>query len=180
MGYVVVSCRALLALVFLAAVVSKVRSRAAFAEFAEPLRRLRLVSGSWVRPVAVAVVVAEAAVPVVLAVPATVTAGFVLAGAVLVVFMAAITVSMRRGTAVPCPCFGSAAATPLGARHVVRNALLLAVAVAGGAGSLTGDPGAVQPAGVLICLSAAAVLALMVVRFDDLVELYSTTSTAQH
>jgi uncharacterized membrane protein YphA (DoxX/SURF4 family) len=49
--------------------------------------------------------------------------------ALLVAFSAAIGVHLRRGDAVPCGCFGAASTRPVGGRDLVRNAVLVGLAV---------------------------------------------------
>lgn len=114
---------------------------------------------------------AEAAVVVLLAVPATRTAGFVAAAALLAVLTAGIAVVLARGTTAPCRCFG-ASATPLSARHLVRNGVLVVVAVLGLAAP-AGPPG-IGPA--LVATLAGAVAGLLVTVADDVVELFAPTS----
>jgi hypothetical protein len=75
----------------------------------------------------------------------------------------------RRSGAV-CRCFGPAR-TVLAHRHVVRNALLLLVAVVGMAASFVVDSAAVGPAVVAAAIGALG--AVLVVRFDDLAELFA-------
>ncbi len=53
----------------------------------------------------------------------------VLAIALLLAFTALIVVRLARGEHPPCACFGAWSAKPIGAAHVVRNAVLLALAV---------------------------------------------------
>ncbi len=53
----------------------------------------------------------------------------VLAGLTLVAFTALIVRVLRRGQHPPCACFGGVRARPLGWGHVVRNAVLMALAV---------------------------------------------------
>jgi uncharacterized membrane protein YphA (DoxX/SURF4 family) len=70
-----------------------------------------------------------------LVVGATLIAGLVrpvpalLAIGALVVFTALIVARLREGRRPSCACFGAWSAKPIGASHVVRNAVLLALAV---------------------------------------------------
>ena len=52
----------------------------------------------------------------------------VVAIVLLSVFTVMIVAKLRRGEHPPCACFGAWSATPIGARHVVRNLVLIAVA----------------------------------------------------
>ncbi|MBC6459730.1 MauE/DoxX family redox-associated membrane protein [Actinomadura sp. HBU206391] len=179
MDYVIIFSRAVLALVFVASSLGKLRDRAAFRSFVVSLLRLEPLPGRWARPVAGAVVTVEAAIPVLLIVPSTVVGGFVLAGCALIAFSVAIGTAIRRNTNIPCKCFG-ASGTSLGGRHLVRNGALLVVAVTGGLiaqfgepGSRLSEPGSVHPGGALVVLTAAGCVAALVVRFDDLAGLFA-------
>jgi uncharacterized membrane protein YphA (DoxX/SURF4 family) len=52
-----------------------------------------------------------------------------LALAMLLAFTALIGVRLARGEHPPCACFGAWSATPVGPRHLVRNAALLIVGI---------------------------------------------------
>lgn len=54
----------------------------------------------------------------------------VVSAVLLIAFTVAIARQMRRGARPPCACFGSWSSRPIGAAHVVRNAALIALAVA--------------------------------------------------
>jgi hypothetical protein len=150
--------------VFALAVVGKLRAPATFvaslADFG--LRRAR-------RPVAYAVIAAEAAViPLVLLVP---PAGLALATLLLLAFAAVIAVTLGRGARPSCRCFGTKSA-PLRGAHVARNLALAALAVAGlfaGDHAFAGAPLAV---GAIL----AAVALLLLATFDDLVEVLAPRS----
>ncbi len=130
MTYAVLFCRILLAGVFLAALVGKVRSASAYREFAGSVVRLGLFSRRVSRVCAAVVVGVELLVLVLLVPPRTVPAGFLAAVLLLGAFAAGIVLALRVGNSAPCRCFGASSA-PLGRVHVVRN-LILAVAGAGG------------------------------------------------
>lgn len=92
------------------------------------------------------------------------TASVALAGAagLLLAFTAGIGVSIARGRAPDCHCFGQLHSEPAGPRALIRNAALLALA----AGALTGtladpEPSAVAWLGRLDALEAAVVSAAM-------------------
>lgn len=175
--------RGCLLLVFTRSVMGKVRSRAAFAEFTRTVRSLpparRLSAPLPARTLAVLVVTAEAALvpalalPGVLAPPAVLVAGLGIAAVLLAAFTALAADAARRGSRVPCRCFGRTT-TPLGAVHAVRNSVLLAVAVTGlVAVAVTGrSPEAGDPMAVLTALLGGAVLGLLVTALDDLAALF--------
>jgi hypothetical protein len=119
--------RVLLAAVFLAAFAGKVRARDGFVEFRDSIGAI----APWLpaRVVAAAILAGEAVAVVLLAVPGTRT-GFAAAVTLLVVFCGGIALAMFGREPVRCRCFG-ADGDVLGARHLVRNGALIAVAVAG-------------------------------------------------
>ena len=132
MAFLAISCRALLALVFLISGASKVYSRRGFAAFSQSVQRLGSSRPGLVRPVAIAVIAAELAVAGLLASPpaAAGIAGCAGAGLLLAVYCAVIARALGRGERVPCRCFGPSAGE-LSWRHVVRNVALISVALLG-------------------------------------------------
>ena len=174
MGYAELACRWLTGLVFFAAAVSKLR---AFAGFRRSLAALAPPLAAWPGAAGATVVAAELLVVLLVAVPAT--AGWGLAAALLLelLFIAAIAAALRRGVHEPCRCFG-ATERGLGAAEVARDAILVVVSVAGLLGAVSADP-ARQPAGWLVAAFAGAVGALLVIRFDELVALFSTEGSGR-
>ncbi|MEW2357725.1 MauE/DoxX family redox-associated membrane protein [Spirillospora sp. NPDC029432] len=164
MDYLVLACRALIGLVLLFAAVSKLPG-AGFGPFTGTLRRAPLTA-RFARPLAAAVVGAEALIPVLLAVPATVPFGFA-AAAVLLSGFAVFVATAPAGSS--CRCFGRSD-TPVGLRHLVRNAGLAAVAAAGAASGATGTG---HPAGAAVALAAGAAAALLVVHSDEIIGLFA-------
>ena len=53
----------------------------------------------------------------------------VASGLLLLVFTGLIVIRIRDGSRPPCACFGSRSTRPLGAYHLIRNLVLLALAV---------------------------------------------------
>jgi hypothetical protein len=170
MSYFLLACRTLLLGVFLAALAGKVRRRAAYRGFVASLRALGVLPRQLVEVIAAAVTTAEAAIVVLLAVPGTVPAGFLLTAVLLMAFTTGIVPAVRRGTTAPCACFG-VSATPLGRVHVVRNLVLLATAGAGLA--VAGAGGGTEFAGAALAVAAALVALVPVLRLDDLTALFS-------
>ncbi|MGW4404820.1 MauE/DoxX family redox-associated membrane protein [Nonomuraea sp. NPDC004702] len=170
MQYVDVACRLLLLTTFALALASKVTSRTAWREFVESVRAMRVARGAAARPVAVAAAVAEALVVVLAAIPLpwAGTAAFVLAAGLLACLTVAVVLVVRRGAAVSCRCFG-ASTTPMGVQHVVRNLVLLAVALLGLAGASTPQPADLALAAVVGVFGAVA--GLLMSRWDDLTAL---------
>ncbi len=167
-----IGLRTILAAVFAVAFVSKTHSRAAFAEFAATLADFGWLRGRRRHVVALAVPVAEAALVVLLAIPATVMAGFAMAFAMLMVFTG---VTWREGAAgrpVRCRCFGGGSAR-IGPAQLARNLVLLGCAVAGGVMTATAGGGA--PAWMLVLAIGGALLAAaFIVHWDELATLART------
>ncbi|MEV1171780.1 MauE/DoxX family redox-associated membrane protein [Nonomuraea sp. NPDC049784] len=174
MQYVDVASRLLLLTVFALALGSKISSRGAWSEFVASTRAMAVVDDAKVPVAAAATAVAEAGVIALAVLPFrwAGSAAFVLAAGLLGCLTVAVTMVVRRGAAVPCRCFG-ASKTPLGVEHVVRNLILVVVALLGLAGSLVSgsyDPGFSVVAGVF-----GAALGLLMARWDDLVSLLRTS-----
>lgn len=167
MQYVALTARCTLGLIFLVAVSGKVRSRDAFREFR--LSVPGLAPGLPPRATSVAVVAAESAAVVLLALPWTAPVGLALAGAILFAFTTGIVRALRDGRRATCRCFGARPST-VGRAHVVRNLALTAIAWGGLAAHLA-TPGPVDPAGAVIAVAGAAVLTLVSVFFDELADL---------
>jgi hypothetical protein len=117
--------RTCFALIFAVAVFGKVRSRDAFEDFRHSLGNTGLVGRRAEWPIGVAMVIVEAVLPALLLVPYTASAGLIVGSATLVLFSAAIGISLRTGHAATCHCFGGEGGL-LSARHIVRNLVLVA------------------------------------------------------
>lgn len=170
MQYLDVFARCALGVVFAIAVAGKVSGREAFRSFARSLADMRILPARLITPVAAASAVVEALVIVLVAIPLRWAgqAAFAVAVGVLVALTAAIVLSLRNGNRAPCRCFG-ASRTPLGMRHVVRNALLLVVAILGLVGAYTAG-GFTVPA-TIVAAVAGAVAGVTMTAYDDLAEL---------
>jgi len=179
MQYVAFGCRALLGVVFLVAVISKVSGRRAFAEFKQSVDALRLVPSSLGTGAAVITVTCEALTTVLLGVPNRTAglAGFSLAALLLAVFAVAITLSVRRGNTQPCRCFGRSS-TPLGRLHVWRNILLVFVALLGSI-TTTLPTGPAEIAPTITAAFAGLIAGAIVVSLDDIVYLFGPPSAAR-
>ncbi|OPC77002.1 hypothetical protein B4N89_41190 [Embleya scabrispora] len=174
MGYALLACRVLLGLVLVASAGGKLRGGEAFRAFVEATRELG-APARRARSIAIAVVVGEIAAALSLAAPPNGFVGFALALPLLTAFTIAILGALRRGTNASCACFG-ASATPIGRRHVVRNAVLITVA---GTGLALGAAGASNPthlAGALTAVSCAVIGALVLISTDELAELFDLGS----
>lgn len=171
MRYLEIGTRALLAVVFVVALVGKVSSRVSYRAFVESLQQMDVVPVAALRTVAAATVAAEAVIVLLLSVPLrwTGTAGFAVAGAALVTFTAVVARTVRRDRRTSCRCFG-ASDTPLGRRHVVRNVALTALA---GLGLVTSQSaGEMQLVAAAVAIFAGLVTGALVTVLDDLVALF--------
>lgn len=176
MDYLSFACHCLIGLVCGVSVIGKLRGRAAFREFAGTTRVLLIAAGpvsgishAAARVVGGVVVAAEASVVLLLLIPGTGWIGFGLAMVLMAAFGHGIAAAVRRGVRTSCRCFG-ASSTPLGTRHLVRNAALFLVAAGG---LLLGPVGNADPAVLAIAGGGAAALALLVVRLDDVMDLFT-------
>ncbi|BDM74622.1 methylamine utilization protein MauE (plasmid) [Streptomyces nigrescens] len=180
MDILAVACASCLAVVFGAAALGKVRSRAAFSRFAQSLTTMDLLPAGWVRPCAVLVAGSEVAVLLLLlASPLTAPAGlvaFLLAAGLLLAFTSGAALMVVRGVRAECRCFG-ASGTPMGRLHVLRNGVLTLIA-AGGALS-SSDIGAVAPAYAAVAVAGGAVVGALVTRLEDLAALFRPSLPAR-
>jgi len=170
MAYLLLACRFMMVGVFIVSLFSKVRSGRAYADFRRSVDDWQVVPRRWSAPISAGVVVGEAVVVLLLALPRTAPIGFVAAVLLLTVFTTGILVVVRRRRAVTCQCFG-VATTQVGAAHLVRNLLLLALCVTGAVTSATAGGTRPTAPGTMLALSVAAVGVLIVVRLDDIVAL---------
>ncbi|MFI1328602.1 MauE/DoxX family redox-associated membrane protein [Streptomyces sp. NPDC020845] len=171
MLYVSLACRLTLVAVMTLAAVSKLRSPGVFAA---SLEGFDFIPGRLRSPLAVLVPVAELLIALLLAVPATVTGGFVLATLFCCGLTAVPVLVLVRGKTVKCACFG-ASEVPMGGWHVARNAVLLAAA---GLGTLValrlGDGVPAHAPGIALAVVAAGVLTTLIVFVDDIAALFQS------
>jgi prepilin signal peptidase PulO-like enzyme (type II secretory pathway) len=127
-----------------------------------------------VAPAALALPVIEVAVAVALLDVSTAVVGAIAAAVLLAAFMAAIAISLARGTQPDCQCFGRLHSATVGRRTLTRDAVLalLALLVAGaGPGSGLSAWASKQSAVDWIAIVVAVVLAVaFVVEGSQLVE----------
>jgi len=185
-----VAVLAMSAVVFTASATAKLRSRAAYREFRAGLRATRLVRERLLSRTAVILVVAETATAAGLAGALVLRitgspgafqlaeSAFTVAAVLIVVLAAGVAVVIRRGTMARCPCFGSTSARPLGVAHLVRNACLLLPLLAGLACCpLNHDRPAL--AGSVLAVASGLVVALLLIRWDDLAALLAPIPSAK-
>lgn len=163
--YLWVASRTLLGAVFLTAAVGKLRSRSALAE---SLQGLRLLPAPVLRPAALVLVAAELAVPAFVAVERTARTGLIVALGLTVMLTSGVAWALARRSPATCRCFGGAPIR-LGPRHLLRNLILAAVAVVG---LLAAERPGAHPAGLVLATTGGLVLAAVLVRFDDIADLF--------
>jgi peroxiredoxin len=120
----IVVARAVLAIVFAAAGIAKLRDRAGTAEMLRAFGLPRAATGAFARLLPLA----ELAVAIALVPTVSGRWGALAAAALLVAFTAAIVVNLMLGRKPECRCFGQVASAPIGPATLVRNVALLAIA----------------------------------------------------
>jgi hypothetical protein len=183
--YLLIGCSLALCLVFGTSAAGKL-GNGRFGEFAAAPGPLQVLPRSLRSPAAHLVVAVEVLLTIALLVVTAVPNGRGVAGMAVVAFGAstllllaftgAIVVTLRRGDRRPCRCFG-AGTVPLGRGHVIRNLVLLVVALAGLVAA-AGQPGTAGLAGALVAAVSGLVAGLLITRFDDLVELFGSADAA--
>ncbi len=124
MHWVGVVAAVLVGLVFVVAGASKLAAGPAW-----PANARELGAPDWAIPIVPWVeMIVGAALAVQLAEPVPAVAALVL----LAVFSALIVARLRVGERPTCACFGQWSASPLGTHHLVRNAVLAALAIVAG------------------------------------------------
>lgn len=128
--YLIISARCLLATVFAVAFFGKGRDASRFQGFVTSIQKLTMFSPRAAKLVALTIVTCEGITATLLALPVAVKAGFVLASALLAVFIAVVVRAVRGGALAQCRCFGEAGSV-MSSAMIVRNLLLMAFAVPG-------------------------------------------------
>ncbi|MFD7712101.1 MauE/DoxX family redox-associated membrane protein [Streptomyces sp. NPDC059786] len=170
MHYLAIGVRCLIGTVFVVSFIGKFTARGALADLVGSLRELRLLPENRVRTAARLLTTAEGGIAALLIAPSSTLAGLGLGAAALLltVFAAGIGIAARRGAHAVCACFGPSQ-VPLGRRHVVRNALLAAVAVTGIAASASTSP--VSPGPAVVAAVSGLLTGVLITRLDDLFDL---------
>lgn len=189
MSEFVVGVCAMTACVFGASAAGKMRSRAAYRAYRAGLGANHLVPGRLLATAAAALAACEALTAAWLAGCTVVLAALgsrppalldepALAAATLLTatLTAGIAVAIRRGSPAPCPCFGVKSPRPVGPAHLLRNLVLLSVLVSGLA---LGSAGSRRPtpAGLALALGTAVVAAMLIIRWEDLAEVFTPIET---
>lgn len=171
----VLGVRALLIVVFASASFSKLRARTNLLELARSLTAM----GVLARPYAAAALAfAEAGVAVALVVPGFQLAGLWGAAALLTVLTAGTGWMLAHGVVSVCRCFGRSEA-PMSARHLMRNAVLLSLALSAAILASESVSGRQISPALVVAGGVGAVLGVLVVSLDDLVTLLAPLGTAR-
>ncbi|GAA4497199.1 hypothetical protein GCM10023191_040300 [Actinoallomurus oryzae] len=160
--------RILIGLTFAATVVGKLRDPASFGDAVDDFK---IFVRRAVRPVATTLIVAEAAVCVLVALPGPgPVAGLGLAGVLLLAYTAALGTVLARRMTLGCNCFG--ASPRVVSRHdIARNVLLLCGAIGGLVAYVLAGPHHAYDAARLTLLAGTATAAtLLLANFADVVE----------
>lgn len=153
---VLVIVRVVIAVVLVAAAVSKVLDRAGTARAARDLG----VPPPFATAVATALPLVELLAAALLVPGTTARVGGALSLALFAAFTVALGLTMARGERPDCHCFGQVSASPIGARTIARNAVLIVLAVTATVG---GGPGVVEAVDEIAGGGGAAISALAVV-----------------
>lgn len=168
MSVLAMTVRLVLVFVLVAAVFGKLRGAESRRGYLKTFTDMGLpVALRW--PVAVGLVVAEVVTAVLLLVPATAAWGSVAAVLLFGVLTGGVLRVVRSERKVSCNCFGASRDATLSGVHVGRNLALVALAFAALGLSLNGATAALPQAAV--AAFGALVVAAVVVRLDDLVDL---------
>jgi hypothetical protein len=172
MNFLELGCRGALVTVFALAAAGKVRSRSSWEAFVGSLDKLGLPTAVPARPFGALVVALEAAVPALLVIWPL--GGFALALALLTMFSGALALTLARGQQATCRCFG-ASDQPIGLAHLVRNALLIALAVTGGVGAYLPTPEGGDLGGAIAAVLGGSLAGFLITRWDDLLFLFGAS-----
>jgi hypothetical protein len=189
MGHLVVAALAVVSVVFGVSAASKVAGVQRQRAFAESLRALRLLPLPLVAPLAAAISCVELVIAVELAAAilgvvagapwalSVAVLGLLLAVAVLSALTAGIVLALRRGSAASCACFG-ASDRPLSRRHVLRNSVMQVVGGSGAVIAAVSQTAVVDPVGAGLAGAVGVIVAVVLIRLDEIVELFAPTGLA--
>jgi hypothetical protein len=165
MSYVIVASRAFLFVVMMFAVVGKLSSGEAWRSFVASLAAFGVLRPAGWSAVAVLIALAEMAVVVLLVPHSGAVYGLALGTALIGGFSLAVVAARAAGREIRCRCFGSDGG-PMGRPQLVRNAILLTVALLGLLALATGQPDR-PAAGPASAVAAVATLAAIGVTYRD-------------
>lgn len=162
---IALTCRVLLVVVLVWSAAGKL-TPSGFRATVDMLRQLGAVPAK--RSVACLLIIAETAVALLVVVPRAAAVGSVAAVALFAILTGGVGWVLARRMNVRCACFGAAGRT-LSITHLIRNLFLLATAIC--SGLVARFPGA--PEEIMISTVLGVFLALVLVRLDDVIFLFS-------
>jgi Methylamine utilisation protein MauE len=171
--YWAIGVQSVLATVFAVSVFSKVRSGSRFIDFVKWISGLTDLSGIAAHWAALCFLVLEAIALLALVLPGATPMGLSLSLVILVAFALGIEWAVRRGRLAPCRCFG-VSTVPLNRSHILRNLILAGLALSALAIGWDGTP---DLAGAILALACGGISGLLFIRFDEVVELFSSKPT---
>ncbi|MFD8529689.1 MauE/DoxX family redox-associated membrane protein [Streptosporangium canum] len=165
-------CATIIAVVLAVSLAGKLRN---FPEFVESIKALDFIPRRLVALTAVLIAAIESILFLMTATAPlgdrrTTMAAFALSAMLFTVFGIVITISLSRGLAVRCHCFGRARAA-FSVRHVVRNGILVVIALAGLATSAS--TGMVGVPETVISIASGLFCAIFLIAMDDVSELFA-------
>jgi uncharacterized membrane protein YphA (DoxX/SURF4 family) len=169
--FLVYAARFCVAAVFVTALFGKIRSRAAIGGFADSLVRLASMPRQWSMLLTIGVIVVEAVVAVLVAVPLTARFGSALAALVLCGFTGVLLAAARRGATGSCACFGAARGDDTDTAPgtaIVRNAILFALAIVG---AVSDRPDRLGGFGLAVAAVLGVVGAALIIGIGDVIAL---------
>lgn len=173
--------------VYLTSAIFKLHNRAAYQAFRAGLAETKLVPPRLLPATAAALATGETVAAGGLAAAAVVTvanlgsaaaftaSALALAIVLTAILAAGIAIVLYRGTRARCACFGSASDRVLAVPHLARDLGLLVFLVAALAGTEVGR-GQPTVGGVALAVIAGGVAGLLLIRFDDLIALFTPIS----
>jgi hypothetical protein len=182
---------AMAACVFGASSGAKLSSRRNYLAFRQGLSETALIPPRMLPAVSAGLAASEATTASALAVAAALSVARVpgsvavscvaLASAIALttVLVAGVGAVLRAGTRATCACFGAVSARTLNGTHLARNAGLLAALAAG----LVSNAFRNEHSGSAtwtIAIAVGAIMALLLIRLDDLTELFAPIHTPTH
>jgi hypothetical protein len=165
-GYLSLALRVGLAFVFVAALIGKLSGRGAVIAFKGMLADID-VPPRLIGPAGIGILAAEFTVVALIPWERTGLVGSLIAVVLLALFSGTLARAVRRGSRARCRCFGSRSRR-LGGIHIVRNVLLVIVAMVGAMATSLAGGQALHPIGVILSVALAAPGALIIVLWEDL------------
>jgi uncharacterized membrane protein YphA (DoxX/SURF4 family) len=159
-----IAFRALLCLIFIVAAYAKLTSRQARADMVQAVLELLPVGRGVARSATRLGIALEIVAAILLLAPGAGNYGAVLAAVLLTSFTGVLVAGVVRGRRVQCRCFGMDGGT-VGVSHIVRNIVLIGLAVAAALAPITSGSHSVH--GTYVAVTIGSVLGWVFVRWDD-------------